>query len=68
VELARGLELFGLQTEFEVPAEIDALRVRREEGRAAKEWEAADAARAEIEAAGWAVTDHPDGTAVWLRP
>jgi cysteinyl-tRNA synthetase len=68
VELARGLELFGLQTEFEVPAEIDALRVRREEGRTAKDWEAADAARAEIEAVGWAVTDHPDGTAVWLRP
>jgi cysteinyl-tRNA synthetase len=67
-ELARGLDLFGLQTEFEVPAEIEALRVRREEGRAAKDWEAADAARAEIEAAGWAVTDHPDGTAVWLRP
>jgi cysteinyl-tRNA synthetase len=67
-ELARGLDLFGLQTEFEVPAEIEALRVRREEARAAKDWEAADAARAEIEAVGWAVTDHPGGTAVWLRP
>ena len=30
-ELARGLDLFGLQTEFEVPAEIEALRARREE-------------------------------------
>jgi len=24
--------------------------------------------RAEIEAAGWAVTDHPGGTAIWPRP
>ena len=41
---------------------------RRERGAAAKDWDAADAARDEIEAAGWAVTDHPGGTAVWLRP
>ena len=58
----------GSQTEFEVPAEIESAARRREAARAAKDWEAADAARAEIEAAGWAVTDHPGGTAVWLRP
>ena len=34
----------------------------------AKDWATADAARDEIEAAGWAVTDHPGGTAVWPRP
>ena len=63
-ELARGLDLFGI------------CRVRgagrgREfagggRARAEKDWPAADAARDELEAAGWAVTDHPGGTAVWL--
>ena len=66
--LARGLELFGLDVEFAVPAEVEELRRRREEARAAKDWEAADAARDSIEAVGWAVTDHPGGTAVWPRP
>ena len=37
-------------------------RGRRRTGRTA------DAARDEIEAAGWAVTDHPGGTAIWPRP
>jgi cysteinyl-tRNA synthetase len=66
--LARGLELFGLEVEFQAPAEVEALRVRREEARAAKDWAAADAARDSIEAAGWAATDHPGGTSVWPRP
>src|SRR6185503_13288785 len=63
-ELARGLDLFGLQTSFEVPAEIEVARARREASRADKDWATADAARDEIAAAGWAVTDHPGGTAV----
>lgn len=67
-ELARGLELFGLRVEFEVPAEVEAARARREAARAEKDWATADGARDEIAAAGWAVTDHPGGTAVWLRP
>jgi cysteinyl-tRNA synthetase len=66
--LARGLELFGIGTEFAVPAEVEELLHRREEARAAKDYTAADAARDEIEAAGWAVTDHPGGTVVWPRP
>src|SRR3954453_19193275 len=56
-ELARGLVLFGLQTEFEVPAEVEAARVRREAARLEKDWPTADAARDEIAAAGWAVSD-----------
>ena len=67
-ELARGLDLFGIGTTFEVPAELEQLRVRRESARAGKDWASADAARDEIESAGWAVTDHPGGTAVWPRP
>jgi cysteinyl-tRNA synthetase len=67
-ELARGLDLFGIGTTFDVPAELEQLRARREEARSVKDWASADAARAEIEAAGWAVTDHPGGTAIWPRP
>jgi cysteinyl-tRNA synthetase len=66
--LARAMELFGLATEFDVPEELEAARARREAARAEKDWATADAARDEIEAAGWGVTDHPGGTAVWLRP
>jgi cysteinyl-tRNA synthetase len=67
-ELARALELFGISTSWEVPAELEAARVRREAARAEKDWATADAARDEIVAAGWAVTDHPGGTAIWPRP
>ena len=66
--LARALDIFGIRTAFEVPHELEELRRRREEARAAKDWVAADAARDEITAAGWAVTDHPGGTAIWPRP
>jgi cysteinyl-tRNA synthetase len=66
--LARGLDLFGIDTEFAVPEEVEVLRRAREEARAAKDWSAADAARDEIEQAGWAVTDHLGGTAIWPRP
>jgi cysteinyl-tRNA synthetase len=66
--LRRGLELFGFDVELVPPAEVEELRVRREEARAARDFEAADAARAEIEAAGWVATDHAGGTAVWPRP
>ena len=66
--LAHGLELFGIGADFEPPAEVEELRRRRETARAARDYAAADEARTEIEAAGWAVTDHPGGTAVWPRP
>jgi cysteinyl-tRNA synthetase len=67
-ELARGLDLFGIGIGFDVPPELERLRIRREEARATKDWAAADAAREQIEAAGWAVTDHPGGTTIWPRP
>jgi cysteinyl-tRNA synthetase len=66
--LARGLGLFGFEVNASVPDEIERLRRRREEARAAKDYAAADEARDRIAAAGWAATDHPGGTAVWLRP
>jgi cysteinyl-tRNA synthetase len=66
--LARGLELFGFDVEFSPPPEVEAARRRREESRAEKDYAAADAARNEIEAAGWVATDHAGGTAVWPRP
>ncbi len=67
-ELARGLDLFGFDTKLSPPAGLEELRARRESARAAKDWAAADAARDEIEAAGWAVTDHAGGTVIWPRP
>jgi cysteinyl-tRNA synthetase len=53
---------------FHVPPELERFRIRREEARAAKDWTAADAAREQIEASGWAVTDHPGGTSIWPKP
>jgi cysteinyl-tRNA synthetase len=66
--LARGLELFGFDVSFPVPADVDEWRRAREEARAARDYAAADAARDRIAAAGWGVTDHSGGTAVWPRP
>ena len=48
----------------EVPAEIAALAVRRDEARAAKDWGTADALRDEIAAAGFVAEDSADGTIV----
>ena len=48
----------------EVPPEILELARARDEYRAAKDWAAADAARAELERAGWLVEDTPAGTQV----
>lgn len=48
----------------EVPAEILELARARDAHRAAKDWAAADAARAELERAGWLVEDTPAGTQV----
>jgi cysteinyl-tRNA synthetase len=67
-ELARAMDLFGLSTSWEAPPELEAARGRRKAARAEKDWATADAARDEIAAAGWAVTDHPGGTAIWPRP
>jgi cysteinyl-tRNA synthetase len=66
--LARGLDLFGIQTEFVVPDEIERLRAERDKARNEKNWAKADELRGATGAAGWAVTDHSGGTAVWKKP
>jgi site-specific DNA-cytosine methylase len=43
------------------PAEIVALADKRSAAKAAKDWATADALRAEIDAAGWVLTDTPTG-------
>jgi cysteinyl-tRNA synthetase len=62
--LRRALELFGLGSlaeEQEAPAEVVELARRRQEARAAREYEEADRLRAGIESAGWVVRDVADG-------
>jgi cysteinyl-tRNA synthetase len=62
--LRRGLELFGLGSLAELasaPAEIVALAERRVSARAARDFAAADALRAEIESAGWEMRDEAGG-------
>jgi cysteinyl-tRNA synthetase len=66
--LARGLDLFGFDVAFEPPPDVEEQRRRREQARSARDFAAADEARDLIQAAGWAATDHPAGTAVWPRP
>ena len=47
-------------------AEFDAIALRRQEARAAKDWDAADAARDEATAKGIVLEDGPDGT-TWRK-
>jgi cysteinyl-tRNA synthetase len=51
----------------EAPADVTALVEARTDARAARDWDRADALRAEIEAAGWEVTDTPDGPELTRR-
>ena len=51
----------------EAPADITALVEARTAARAARDWGRADALRAEIETAGWEVTDTPDGPELTRR-
>jgi cysteinyl-tRNA synthetase len=62
--LRRALDLFGLASlaeEQEAPADIVELAERRQQARAARDFEEADRLRAEIEAAGWEARDVADG-------
>jgi cysteinyl-tRNA synthetase len=62
--LRRALAVFGLASlseSEEAPSEIAALAEERVTARAARDFEAADRLRAEIEAAGWDVRDEADG-------
>ena len=47
-----------------VPAEIQALADQRAAAKAARDWAAADALRAQIDAAGWNVIDTKDGAKI----
>ncbi|HZO63036.1 MAG TPA: cysteine--tRNA ligase [Gaiellaceae bacterium] len=67
-QLARGLDLFGIETVFEPPGEILDLLREREEARAAKDWQRADAIRSASADAGWLVTDHAGGSVVYPKP
>ena len=46
----------------DVPEEARAKATARDAARADKDWGAADALRAELQAEGWIVEDGPDGT------
>ncbi len=55
-----GMQLKG--AEVEVPARAEALRIERDQARAARAWDRADAIRAELAGLGYAVEDHPAGS------
>src|SRR5947208_15975649 len=62
--LRRALDIFGLASlaeEQEAPSEIVKVAKRRQEARAARDWDEADRLRAEIEAAGWEARDAAEG-------
>ena len=62
--LRRALGVFGLESlaaEDEAPADVVALAERRQEARAARDFEAADRLRGELEGAGWEVRDEAGG-------
>ena len=66
--LARGLALFGFETQFHPPDKIVELLREREQARAAKDWSKADAIRAASADEGWLITDHPGGSELWPKP
>ena len=62
--LRRALGVFGLESlaaEDEAPADVVALAERRQEARAARDFEEADRLRGELEGAGWEVRDDAGG-------
>ena len=62
--LRRALAIFGLESlaaDDDAPPEAIALAERRQEARAARDFEEADRLRGELETAGWDVRDDPDG-------
>lgn len=65
--LARGLELFGIETTFIPPHEILELLERRKQARAKKDWDTADAVRSASADAGWLITDYPGGSVAYPK-
>ncbi len=57
-----GIQLPSLEVEkVEVPAEVEALAVKRWEAKQAKDWAASDVYRDELKALGWVIKDGSDG-------
>ena len=72
VDAVLGLDLDRVwdepgSTALDAPADVTALVEARTAARAARDWARADALRAEIETAGWEVTDTPDGPEMTRR-
>ena len=68
--LRRGLALFGLESLAEreaAPAEVVELARRREEARAARDFDTADRLRDELAGAGWEMRDEPGGSFTIVR-
>jgi cysteinyl-tRNA synthetase len=62
--LRRALDVFGLASlaeQEEAPPEVVELAERRQQARAARDFDEADRLRAEIEAAGWEARDAAEG-------
>jgi cysteinyl-tRNA synthetase len=57
-----GVELEGGSEARAADDPAERLRVERDQARAAKNWARADAIRAELQALGWAVEDHAEGS------
>jgi cysteinyl-tRNA synthetase len=69
--LKSGLDVFGLATlatEDPVPKEVHALAGKRSHARLARDFEAADRLRAEIEARGWQIRDVDEAPGYQLVP
>ncbi|MGC4071785.1 MAG: cysteine--tRNA ligase [Nibricoccus sp.] len=58
---ALGLDVFPKEEKADAPAEVKALAEKRWAAKAAKDFKAADALRAEIAATGWTMLDRKDG-------
>ncbi len=65
--LGLGLEAMRKETQGEFPPEIAALQRERDAARAAKDFKRADELRKELEAEGYEVKDHRDGSTIMLR-
>ena len=65
--LGLDLEAMRKETQGEFPPEIAALQRERDAARAAKDFKRADELRKELEAEGYEVKDHRDGSTIMLR-
>lgn len=57
-----GFDLSNFAKDIEVPSEIDALRIERDNAKKEKNWVKADEIRDSLKAQGWLVEDNKDGS------